>query len=176
MLRIWIFGASASRWGTRVSVWQCRISYIYSLVCTDSSRVCTRFVVVRQTWISPLMPDSPENSNTNTSALTWSWIQAWLVCPSHHAALVVVFASAATHFIICVTHSEPLFWVYLCYLRLSGILVGKYLHPFEFLMGKYLCIRAIHAIRVIWVVPCDLRRECLRVRNLSVSSHIRAPL
>ena len=43
-------------------------------------------------------------------------------------------------------------------------------------MGKYLCIRAIRAIRVIRVVPCDLRRECLCVRNLSVSSHIQAPL
>ena len=82
------------------------------------------------------MPDGPENSNTNVSAPTWSWIKAWLVCPSHHAALAVVFASATTHFILYVTHSEPLFWVYLCYLHLSRILVGKHLRPFKFLMGK----------------------------------------
>ena len=114
-------------------------------------RQSTRFMVVRQTWISPLAPNGPENSNTNELAPTWSWILAWLVCPSHHATLAVVFASAATHFILYVTHSEPLFWVYLCYLHLSGILVGKYLCPFEFLMGKYLCICAIRCKMVNWL-------------------------
>ena len=56
--------------------------------------------------------------------------------PSHHATLAVVFTSAAAHFIFCVTHSKPLFWVYLCYLHLSRILVGNYLHPLKFLMRK----------------------------------------
>ena len=68
---------------------------------------------------------------------------------------------------------------YLCYVRLSGALVGNYLLPFEFLMGKisvHMCIHAIRTIRVIRVIPCDLRRESLRDPNLSVSSHIRAPL
>ena len=45
VLRIWIFGASASRWGTRVSVWQCRILYIYHVVCTNSSCVCANPLV-----------------------------------------------------------------------------------------------------------------------------------
>ena len=77
-----------------------------------------------------------ENSNTNMSAPTWSWIQAWLVCPSHHATLAVVFASATAHFSFYVSlilsHSFESICVNLC---LSGILVGNYLCPFKILIG-----------------------------------------
>ena len=132
------------------------------------------FVVVWQTWISPLMPDGPENFNTNMSALTWSWIQAWLVCPSHHVALVVVFVSATAHFILCITHSKPLFlslFVLFAPIWGSGMEISV---PIWVCDGENIC--AICTICIIWVVLCDLCRKCLHVCNISVSPHIWAPL
>ena len=112
------------------------------------------FVVVWQTWISPLMPDGPENFNTNMSAMTWSWIQAWLVCPSHHLALVVVFVSALLISFYASLIPSHCFWVYLCYLPLSGVLVWKYLCPFEFVMGKISVLSAPSASSELFCVIC----------------------
>ena len=89
--------------------------------------------------------------------------------PSHHATLAVVFTSAAAHFILCVTHSKPLFWVYLCYLHLSRILVGNYLHPLKFLMRKisvYLN-HPHHPSCSVWSVS----RESLCLQSVCVITH-----
>ena len=53
---------------------------------------------------------------------------------------------------------DLLFWVYLCYMCLSGILVGKYLCPFEFLMGK---------ISVYPRYPCHPHHPSCSVRSAS---------
>ena len=115
-----------------------------------------------------------ENSNTNTSAPTWSWIQAWLVCPSHHATLVVVFTSATAHFSFYVSLILNHSFESICVnLHLSRILVGNYLCPFEFLIGIIsMYSRYSHHPHHLNCSVRSASRESPHLQSISVITHL----
>jgi|SRR5882762_2870386 len=97
--------------------------------------------------------------------------------PCHHAALAVVLASAATHFYICITLSEPLtssLFLPSVPIRVSGSL----LRLFECSIGN-ICESAVRVIYVIHVISvlylCSPRPQIIRVITQSSCVEIFSP-